>query len=136
MRKLHFLHNAFDERIQIAPFLIIRRANIVDAVIQKQVGYLIFLALGIKRNGNTALLFHERHTRNIRDSVPEINHILVCHAAVGHLFIDLLAVRFVKNTLGNTENILRFLRVIDGNFRPNGLSVLVEIILTSKDFRK
>ena len=96
----------------------------------------MLLSLGVYGDGYAALLFNESHARDIRNPVPEINHILISYTAFGHFLIDFSTVRFVVNALGNTENILRFLRVIDGDFRPNGITAFIEIILASKDFFK
>ena len=117
MRELHFLNNALDERIQVAPFLIVGGADVVDAVVKEQVGDGVLFALLIERDGYAPLLFHEGHAGDVGNPVPEIDHILVVNDAFGHFFVDLAVVRFVVNALGNTEDILRLLGVIDGDFR-------------------
>ena len=128
MREFHFLHDTLDKGIELAPFLIIRRADIIDAVIEQKIGNLVLFALGVEPDRNPALLFHESHTRDIRHTVAEVNHILVIDDAVGHFLVDPLVVRFVVNAFGNTENILRFLGVIDGDFRPNGIFILSGVV--------
>ena len=59
------LNDALDKGIQLTPFLIIGRADIIHAVVKQEVGNLILLALLVKSDGDTPLLFYEGHTGNI-----------------------------------------------------------------------
>ena len=119
--------------VEVAALLVVGEADIVYTVVEEQARHLVFLSFIIHGYGRAALLFHEGHAGDVGDSVAEVDHIAVGNEAVVHLVVDLLVVGLVVRALGDAEDILRLLRIVDGYLRPLSLSLLVEVVLAGKD---
>ena len=133
VRECLFLNDALNQRIQITALLVVGRANVVYAVVEKQIGNLVLLTLLVNGDRYATLLFDERHAGNIGNTVAKIDHILIRNFALANLIVDLFVFGLIVNALGNTEHVLRFLGVVDGDLGPDCLAVLVKMVLASKD---
>ena len=133
VRECLFLNDALNQRVKVSAFLVISRTNVVYAVIKKKVGNLVLFSLLVNGNRNTALFFDKGHARNIGDTVAKIDHVLIRNFAFANFIVYLFIFGLVVNSLGNTEYVLCFLSVVDGDFGPDSLAVLVVKILAGKN---
>ena len=133
VRECLFLNDALNQRIQIAALLVVGRANVIYTVVKKQIGNLVLLTLLVNGDRYAALLFDERHAGNIGNTVAKIDHILIRNFALANLIVDLFVFGLIVNALGNTEHVLRFLGVVDGDLGPNCLAFLIKMVLAGKD---
>ena len=132
MLKLHLMDDALYELVEVRALLVIRGADVVYSVVEEETGNLVLLSLGVDRDGGAALLLYEGHTGDVGNTVSEVDHIAVRNNTVGHLLVHLIVIALVKGALGNAEDVLSLLGVVDGDLRPYGFSALLKVVLAGE----